>query len=132
MSNTQAALDILKTAKNLIATKGHTKGEFARDAKGEWAMYDGPDAACFCALGAIRAACPVLTDAREEANSYLEEVVDLRNFSNHIPTWNDAPERTAGEVIHAFSLAIQLAEKDLAEETCAADCKPFAHTEKCS
>lgn len=122
-TNTKAALDILKTAKDLLTTKGHTKGTLARSANGERVFIDDPGATRYCALGAVLAAASTKTsdyeafdNLQESACAYLENVVDLRNFRNAIHVWNDAPERTAGEVIHAFSLAIQMAEKDLAEE----------------
>src|SRR5207244_927330 len=85
--NLLLTVEVLKTAKDLLTTKGHTKGYYAKNERGA----SGP---------------------------------------------SDAPERTAGEVVHAFSLAIQLAEKDLAAEqpeaTCLAECRPFAHTETCA
>lgn len=53
---TQEFVRRLKVARDLIATKGWTKGWYARNAKGEPVGERNVTATCYCAVGALRAA----------------------------------------------------------------------------
>lgn len=111
----------LSHARNLISTKGWTKGTFARNAEGKGVSEINPTATCFCMLGAInnyvfnkhdqlRETAPdgeyemqlqALWDANEAAMAALRTTT-----CDNIPTFNDAPERTVEEVLAAFDAAI--------------------------
>lgn len=120
----QDVIETLKSAKSLIETKGHTKGAFARNSAGEGTHYADADLTRFCAVGAMKRAASErfdnaygedfheYTDLSQAAADYFENSYD---GDLDIPHWNDAPTRTREEVLHTFSLAIQMAESDLLE-----------------
>jgi hypothetical protein len=65
------------------------------------------DAACFCAMGAIVRAANIEDDEYYEAA--LTELSAHVGF--HVPTWNDAPERTQSEVVSALRAAALAAQE---------------------
>jgi hypothetical protein len=88
---------VLLDAADLIEARGWCQEFYACDFSGAKCRPTSADAACFCALGAIHhvegaQAGPEWTDAEiawGEALGSLSNAID----------WNDAPERTAGEVV---------------------------------
>jgi hypothetical protein len=85
--------EILNGGADYIAEHGHAKGIFV--------TYDG----CACAIGAMRMTAFGSADIPYSGGyDTLDEYRDaIRNLGsgimNSIPQWNDAPERTAQEVI---------------------------------
>lgn len=73
--------------------RGWTQDAMARDAAGNKVAPDAPDAACWCAMGAILAG----RGARKHACSALSQHIGGR-FYGRIPGWNDAAVRTAEDV----------------------------------
>lgn len=77
-----------------------------------WCQNDYKNGNCLCPLGAIRVACG------HQANKENSEVTQptcefLRDFLDKpVWCWNDAPERTAEEVIDALVIASIEAESD--------------------
>jgi hypothetical protein len=89
--------EILVGARALIA-KGFCKEVFRRNERGESCERG---AACqWCILGAIFEVHP---------GRYPDDAVEAmeRSVGGHIPTWNDAPERTQADVLAAFDRAIE-------------------------
>jgi hypothetical protein len=111
-SNADAAQVLREALNTLEDPKCWTKGENARDARGNDLPVLDRGAVCFCALGAIDRA--VQTNCFELgiyhlAVEFLNSAIFEKKFAD-IPAWNDAPERTHAEVIAAFEKAIELAE----------------------
>lgn len=84
----------MKPSELLADEKKWTKGANAKDTKGNRVSAFDPDAACFCAWGAIRLCF----------NNDVTQIWILRDkieqkFCFHLTSWNDAPERTHAEVI---------------------------------
>lgn len=94
--------EVLEAAADEIERSGHLKGDYWQD----WALWSvGP---C-CAVGAIRRACGSQYDvpAVDHAVTAME-----RHINRDVGAWNDAPERTATEVIAALRAAADKARKE--------------------
>lgn len=102
------ARQILIEAASLIETRGHAKGWF-EDSKG-----------CLCATGAIGMAATgdpvgysddIPPDVEAELSRAFRaahaEVGAMRNGDGRIVPWNDAPERTASEVVSMLRRAAE-------------------------
>jgi hypothetical protein len=87
---------ILIAAANLIKNIGWTQGAFARDRYGATISPTRPEAACFCAAGAIiSVAC-----LRNSSSSEISEAeFFLRRRIGNVEMWNDKPGQTAENVI---------------------------------
>jgi hypothetical protein len=84
----------------LLATPDKwTQKAYARDNKGEYTGELGPDAVCFCFVGAANRCYP---DGDERTN--IKEKVRIAVGRSPI-SWNDTPGRTHAEVL---ALAIEL------------------------
>ncbi len=109
-------LEILLEARGLVA-RGWTQGSFAGPLRHGHQTY--------CAEGAIRAQIPVVDNiqnavAEDEAVDLLmtafralyPKALDAMDTHDglHLAYWNDAPERTQGEVVELYTKAITLAE----------------------
>jgi hypothetical protein len=93
---------ILVAARALIEhPEAWTKGEYARDKKGNRVSPSSRKAACWCARGAILRAAAGNIPAGFRAHDRLWAVI-----RGSITRWNDAPERTHAEVLAAFDRAI--------------------------
>ena len=104
----KTSLDLLKEGRQLLIDKGWTQGTFARNAKGDAVRSCATSAACFCGLGAVRAASKspftgIATVAWAEER--LEEAAEARGFIS-FPNFNDHPGRSLEEVLEAFDAAI--------------------------
>jgi len=97
--------EILSQAGDLVA-KGWTQGAYARDAQGESCASSDPEAACFCATGAVRHVCPVACE-RVAAWPFLRKAIS----NDSITLFNDHPDRTQAQVVKAFRKAAKLAEE---------------------
>ena len=96
--------EILKEARRLIAEKGWTQGSFARHSNGDPIGPLGDNAACYCALGAIRK-----TGNGPEQVFAVFALADV--VGDYVSDWNDDPARTKEEVLAAFDEAIRRAEE---------------------
>lgn len=100
----KSTLDYLREGRALIATKGWTQGQFARDDRGAPVGPASPRATCFCGLGAIlavRAKTLADLDAQAAAHEALRRTAG-RDFA----LFNDAPGRTVDDVLAKFDAAI--------------------------
>jgi len=101
-------LDVLRAARALLTEKGWTQGAQARDAEGHTVSPMSPDAARFCALGALRHA----------AGSYHvgDPVRALKATADCDPgllsRWNDRPRRKVGSVLALFDRTIRRLERE--------------------
>lgn len=104
--------EVLWKAANLLKTKGHCKRLLARDAGGMPVPFSSPDAASYCARGAVMAADSAWSEI-EACDAVLDTVIDAPGLwddsAGRIINWNNADERTADEVIIAFDAAYVLA-----------------------
>lgn len=103
------AWEVLAGAALLLKTKGHCKDSLAVRADGTPTYESDPGAVAFCAIGALEL-------ARRSAGlftwGYADQLVMLTvdpSKPHGIVPWNNAPERTADEVIQAFDAAYVLA-----------------------
>ena len=79
-----------------------TKGEYARDSMGTVEAANSSRAVCWCSYGLM------LRDHIVSDKFLMSAIMHPFN----IATWNDAPERTAADVVAAFRLAAELAEQE--------------------
>lgn len=90
--------DVLREAARILMRDGWTQGEV------------GTPGGTKCAVGAIKAACGVhlydWSDTAVAAADLLQNWVDPRG-SYRVADWNDAPERTAEDVILALKRAAE-------------------------
>jgi hypothetical protein len=112
--------DILSEALRLL-TNGWTQGEFAIDAEGnridKW--WDSDACTCFCLAGALDRATFSVTKGERTASSWsIENFVEMaikerdNNFRGSYIGWNDASERTIGEVLEVVERAVELSKAD--------------------
>lgn len=95
---------VLLKAMDVIATPDKwTKGSFARDINQNSTSADEPDAACWCALGAIQKATKN-SKASADASLYLVSVVET-----NVPIFNDYLSTTHDKVMEKFMTATFLA-----------------------
>lgn len=100
--------EILRKARSLVA-KGWCQGHYACDQDGDFCDSNSPDAASWCAQGALHRAGMALGDKRAPslaAQNFLYEAV-----GRHVPDFNDAASTTHADVLDAFDRAIAAAEK---------------------
>lgn len=98
--------EALRKARELISDpKRWTKGDYARTNTGLGVWHDSREARCWCAIGALRLVADEY-ECRSLALSYLK----MGTGGVFIDIFNDAPERSHGEVLGAFNNAIALAE----------------------
>jgi hypothetical protein len=109
---TKTTVEILKDAKALLETKGWTQGAAARNARGWTVGPNDGDAACFCGLGAVWAACPSINPliGGSSAETALRATVPQNLFAS----FNDEEGRTVEEVLAKFDEAIAAEEAKLA------------------
>lgn len=105
MTNTAV---VLERAAELIE-RGHCKGALARDVKGERVFVASPNAAKWCLWGSVecvvRQGPPIPYNLLDDIESLLARVIG----GHTLAAWNDAPERTAAEVVAALRQAARLA-----------------------
>ena len=103
----------LKAAKQLISThQKWTKGTYARNNKGELLHEQDFDACRFCSVGAVAKVTNHHFARYHDATNYLDQVAG-ENYSFDIMDLNDSPSTKHSGVMHAFDLAIFMAEDDL-------------------
>lgn len=96
------AQDVIRDPANWI------QGEFAIDATGHIIAPEDEGASCFCSLGALMHAEPVLTDTRTEARRMLTHASRLLDHPEiGIPEFND--NHTHAEVMAMWDKAKELA-----------------------
>lgn len=90
----KTACEILEAAAARVEACGLSQGILARDKDGLCVDFDAPDAASWCALGAI------LKESRGDHQSRLVAVGMLKAAvpGGNVIDWNDRPGRKAGEV----------------------------------
>jgi hypothetical protein len=97
-----SVVEVLTKARALVE-RGWTQRASARNERGE-IVPTTSDAACtWCALGAL-SVCGL--DGSWVPAAAALAVANFGTSDAHIPTWNDAPERTQAEVVAAFDRAI--------------------------
>jgi hypothetical protein len=113
MKKQSVTTKILKLARKLLAEKGWTQGEYARDKRQDPVHSDYKGAVCYCALGALAAAGHKLKAPEHIGwpRAALREAIGVDNDAGSIPDWNDAPERTKRQVLAKFDKAIKLSTK---------------------
>jgi hypothetical protein len=115
--------EMLERAKALIADPEHwTKGTLARDAKGNYANYNGPEATCFCMRGALcrvqyeneRDAVLITPlerhegwEIRRDAERRLRRVLKNNTQFDSVSDFNDHAETTHENVLVVMDTAIQ-------------------------
>jgi hypothetical protein len=107
--------DILDEAANVIERNGHHKGDYYTDEGGR-----APAACPVCTYGAIHVAAfgepvPTLDTIDADGDAATEAIRSLRRHLNTtaLGAWNDAPDRTAEQVITTLRSAAQ-AEREAA------------------
>lgn len=98
---------ILEAAHDLLAERGWCQMAAARSAQGLSVDPQSPKAKSLCALTAIRFAAGSAARAEEPLDVFRAAVGGVPLLF----VWNDAPERTEGEVFAAFRRAIVLAKR---------------------
>ena len=93
---TTARWEVFKRAADIIAKHGHFKGTYHGD-NGE-----------SCVLGALTDALGKPWTAEDKWFPFVRDV-EATAGTDYIVAWNDAPERTAGEVIAALDAAAVVA-----------------------
>lgn len=115
MTHSSAAAAVLRRAAALIDDLGWCQRTNAQAANGKTVLSDDPDAARWCAYGAIRrvAAGPESSPrAVVEACHVLAQFIDPEATSTaDITTWNDDDARTKAEVVAALRDAANAAEQ---------------------
>jgi hypothetical protein len=93
----------LSAAADLIESRGWTTRYYARNESGQSVCYRDDRAACYCAMGAIGAVANRDYDLDEAACNRLRRSLGI----DSIAEWNDAPGRTAEEVVTALRKAAE-------------------------
>jgi len=101
--------ETLRKAADLCA-KGWTQGVMARDAKGKEVPASSPDAVCWCADGAMLAASGDGGIYRDGHTYRPARAASYSAFGCGPFEFNDAPNRTADEVIRALRAAADAVE----------------------
>lgn len=97
-----SAVDVLRAARAKIADpSAWTKGVAARDALGEAIEPEDPSACCWCAIGALRAACDDV-DVRIALKLALLNTIGFASYG--LAEFND--RSTHASVIGAFDITI--------------------------
>lgn len=115
-------VDLLTEAKALIADESNwTQGAYAKNAEGFTVDNLAEEATCFCSLGALHRAATKL--AFEVDSFYVERLaIDVLHTVIHkstgfrsIAVYNDDSHREHSEIIRTFDLAIEQANKGVAQ-----------------
>lgn len=97
-------VEVLREARRLIAERGWTQGEYARDAAGRACEPVGATPRCYCSIGALIA-------ASQNDGGYAQAFGALLSaIGNGVVAWNDEPRRSVEDVLRAFDRAIAAAE----------------------
>lgn len=105
----KSAVEVLIAARNLIASPAAwTKGVMARREDGRGADVKGPEAVCWCALGAIRRCC---TTGQEEFEANDRLVDELPSGDYCIAEFNDRKSTSHAVMLSIFDAAIAKAEQ---------------------
>ncbi len=103
-------VEILEKARELISDESRwTKGEYARDDRGQDIEFNDPGACAFCALGAVLVASGAEDDCDSvtaDADRRLTQEVG-GSFINDVARFNDS--HTHAEVLALFDRAIAAA-----------------------
>lgn len=118
------ASTVLRKARKLIATTGHTKGELARNKYRHRVDPTNPNAVKFCAFGAIQNVLDI-PDKHSPCNS--DDHTKIQNISGYlaqaipvgygysrwwsVDDYNDLKELTPSDVDKWFGRAIKIAKK---------------------
>ena len=96
--------EILVAARELISQPERwTKGEYARDLNGRRVSPGGPNAVCWCSIGAM-AKVAGLSSGEMEASEASVTLALAAESNGVIPEWNDASGHQS--VVEAFDRAI--------------------------
>lgn len=106
--------EILISARGLLANvDSWGKGYYAFNKSQDMREVGDSDATCFCMIGALAKAAGSFTGVGGYEQSEHPEIEYLAKVvGEHVPNYNDHPDRTHAEVIAAFDKAIELAQKD--------------------
>jgi hypothetical protein len=101
---------VLKSARDLVATRGWCQKVRARDGYGKRQVsHDHERAGQFSVVGAIYRAAAGNEDLRDVALAVLAKAVNESPRPSDIDGWNDEPGRTRAQVIEAFDCAVKIA-----------------------
>lgn len=97
--------DALEAAATLIEPEGKwTQGVFARDINGNPVRCEGPDAKCFCAIGALYR----VSGSRYVADPIIDSL-GMRTRKATFAEWNDDPKRKQAKVVAKLREAAAMA-----------------------
>lgn len=116
--------ELLKNARELLNLKGWTTGELARDAEGNHVSYHTAEAACFCAIGALRRAnydsdggLDFIDEAVECLHSAMPKEAQAKvpgarrlQYYDWVSSYNDADINDKTAALAWFDRAIALSE----------------------
>lgn len=106
-------IDFIRKAREIISDESHwTRGELARDARGDDVPPLSPRAHCFCAVGALARATKLRTDTVDSARimNQIRRVCGIDFLSDY----NDS--HTHAEVLAMFDKTIRALEKEEAKK----------------
>ena len=102
-------LEILRSARALVDTpEKWTWGTIARDASGRSVPFDSPSAVCFCAYGAVSAACDHGASG-SAAWCRLREALPA-GWPGGVSLYNDYPSTMHADILALFDRAIEAEE----------------------
>lgn len=104
-TQSQLTRDLI-AARALLRKKGWTQGAFARDVRGYQCATYRPEAATFCAVGAIRSVSADYSFRASRAVDVLCKVIAEGGYLTSLAIWNDEPSRKKEDVLALFDKAI--------------------------
>lgn len=122
------AVEIIQNIRAKLSDESRwTKGEFARNARGEVIDRDHPEATCWCLMGAYLSESPgivvedgmSLTDIRKQMREIgrVQEVLHRSVYGGSLVEFNDAEATTHDDIMGFLDFAIkQTAENRKADE----------------
>ena len=104
MTKTKPSAKILQAMEIIGDRKQWTKGEFARDSKGDEVGINNKSAVCFCSIGALDKA-----KAGVRAKDYVNDLVEEIYATRHVADFNDRDQTKHKHVMNMFMTAAFLA-----------------------
>jgi hypothetical protein len=100
---------VLLAASAFLAARGWCRGCGARDAQGSPVAYDAETAVAWCAMGAIYRVA-VRSSVGDDAVRVVDRHLGATSTTvlraiERVEDWNDAPDRTAAEVVAVLAAA---------------------------
>jgi hypothetical protein len=100
LMNKNEQLEIVTKARDILANKGWTQGNYARNQFGTPVYLGSSEATCFCAVGALALAAEdndlIILDEHPLLDAFA------RRTQSNIADWNDQKGRTIEQVLDLF------------------------------